>query len=104
MAAQAAPRNGAARREKHYADSGLEDVWANSDAFEQGAFAAHLQTDPAWVEHITMANPRTHNAPCSSFDEAQRRSALTCHFLAEYAMPLQPVIADRVVSLTVSPL
>jgi len=80
------------------------DVWANSDAFEQGAFAAHLQTDPAWVEHITMANPRTHNAPCSSFDEAQRRSALTCHFLAEYAMPLQPVIADRVVSLTVSPL
>lgn len=71
------------------------DVWANSDAFEQGSFAAHLQSHPDWQPHITMSDARTHNAPCSSFEEGQLRGAIACHFLAEYKDQIIPYIGTR---------
>lgn len=70
-------------------------IWANSDAFEQGAFAVHMLGSPTWRPFITMADARTHNAPCLSFDEAQQRGALACHFLAEYKDSIPKYIETR---------
>jgi hypothetical protein len=70
-------------------------VWANSDAFEQGAFAIHLLGSPAWEGYIAMSDARTHNAPCTTAEEADTRGALACHFLAEYKDRIHTYVASR---------
>ena len=77
------------------------DVWANSDAFEQGSFALHMLGSPTWRQYITMADARVHNAPCADFTEAERRSALACHFLAEYKDQIPAYINSRTAAATV---
>jgi len=71
------------------------NLWANSDAFEQGAFANHLLASPAWRPFITVADERKHNAPCESYTVAEERGALACHFLAEYKDNIWGYMASR---------
>lgn len=76
------------------------DVWANSDAFEQGSFALHLLASDEWRDDITMADARVHNAPCVSYADAEKRGALVCHFLAEYKDTISPYLASRSAAAT----
>ena len=76
------------------------DIWANSDAFEQGSFALHLLGSSTWRPYITMADARAHNAPCADFTEAESRSALACHFLAEYKDQIPVYISSRTAAAT----
>jgi hypothetical protein len=69
-------------------------VWANSDAFEQGAFAKHLLAAPTWQPYITLADAGLHNAPCTSFTSAESRGALACHFLAEYKDDIKGYVGE----------
>lgn len=71
------------------------DTWANSDAFEQGAFAAHILASPEWRKDIHVADAGRLNSPCESFGDAEKRDALSCHFLAEYKDSIDNYLQTR---------
>lgn len=71
------------------------NTWANSDAFEQGAFAAHILSSPEWRPHINVADAGLYNSPCESYGDAEKRDALSCHFLAEYKDAITNYLSTR---------